>query len=272
MRAEWLVSGAVVCLAVLFTGVPRASAGPDETTKQARALYDNGVTDYNLGHYEEALVSFEQAYRIRHDPVFLFNIGQCQRQLHKYEDAERSYRAYLRETTDLPQTTRDQVQKLIADMNKAVEDARSKQPPTATQPPTEPQRIQQRPTAMPAPPPPRGVERVTPSDDRGGRKKIIAGLAVAAFGVAAIAAGGGFYAVASSANDQLNHPSNGVYSQSAENGRDLFQSLDIAAFIIGGVAIVTGTTIAVLGWRQRHRVTFAPMASGSRVAAFNLCF
>jgi len=271
MRAGWW-NAVIVFVAVLFSSGPRAFAAADETLKKAKSLYDNGVTDYNLGHYEEALVSFEQAYRIRHDPAFLFNIGQCQRQLHKYEDAERSYRAYMRESVDLPQTTRDQVQKLIAEMNKAVEDARSKQPPIGAQPPTEPrQQPAIAPQATSAPPP--RVGAVTPSDDRGGRKKMTAGLAVAGFGVAAIAAGGGFYAVASSANDQLNHPSNGVYSQSAEDGRDTFQSLDIAAFIVGGVAIVTGATVAVLGWRQRHRMTFTQMASCSRIGtAFTLSF
>ena len=62
-------------------------------------------------------MAFEGGYRMRHDPAFLFNIAQCQRQLRRYE--ERSYRAYLRETADLSDSTRAQVQKL------AVEAARS---------------------------------------------------------------------------------------------------------------------------------------------------
>src|SRR4051812_12663733 len=115
MRAG-LLNAVLVCVALLLVASPQASAAPDETTRKAKSLYDNGVTDYNLGHFEDALVSFEQAYRIRHDAVFLFNIAQCQRQLARYQDAERSYRAYLRESTDLPQATRDQVQKLISDM------------------------------------------------------------------------------------------------------------------------------------------------------------
>lgn len=82
----------VVALALLLTAAS-ASAAPDDSTAKAKALYDNGVTDYNLGHYEDALVSFEQGYRIRHDPAFLFNIAQCQRQLRRYEDAERSQSA-----------------------------------------------------------------------------------------------------------------------------------------------------------------------------------
>lgn len=249
-----------VTFAVVLSAATAVAAPPDDSTAKAKHLYDDAVTDYNLGHYDEALASFEQAYRIRHDPVFLFNIGQCERQLHRYEDAERSYRAYLRESTELPQTTREQVQKLVTEMNAASQDARAKQPQKVKAPP-EPH----------AESPPvitrRGTEGVTPSDERVGRTKMVAGVAVAAFGVAAIAAGGGFYAVASSANDRLNHPSNGVYSESAENSRDTFQSLDIAAFVMGGVALLTGTTLAVLGWRQRHRLTFMPTTTGNPVGA-----
>lgn len=117
------------------------------------------------------------------------------------------------------------------------------------------------------------VASVAPSDEKGGRMKMIAGAAVAAFGVAAIAAGGGFYAVASSANDKVNHPANGVYSESAENRRETFQALDIAAFVVGGGAIATGAALALLGWRQRHRMTLTPAASANRVGViFHLDF
>jgi tetratricopeptide (TPR) repeat protein len=121
---------------LLFLGALGGLAMAGET-QSARHLYDQGLTDYNLSHYDEALASFEKAYRIKHDPAFLFNIGQCQRQLHRYEDAERSYRAFLRESPNTPKAGREQVQKLVADMEKAVADERAKQPPTGTEPPSE---------------------------------------------------------------------------------------------------------------------------------------
>lgn len=254
------LSRRLALVVVLFAG--QAIAAPDPAVQQAKALYDNGVTDYNLGHFEDALVSFEQAYRLRHDPAFLFNIGQCERQLGRYEDAERSYKAYLRETTDLPPGARAEVETLIAQMRKAVEQRKPTSTATANPAQARPQPTPRQPqAATPA------VDVVRRSDDRGGRTKLIAGVTVAAFGVASIAAGGGFYAAASAANDRLNHPANGVYSESAEHSRDTFQSLDIAAFVVGGVAVVTGTTLAVLGWRQRHRVTALPVASNHSIGA-----
>jgi hypothetical protein len=125
----------VVRIAILLL-VTAASSARAEDTSKARELYEDGVTNYNLGHFEEALASFESAYRRHHDPAFLFNIGQCQRNLHKYEDAERSYRAYLRESPDLPDSTRLQVQKLMLEMEQAINEQRAKQPPTGTQPPS----------------------------------------------------------------------------------------------------------------------------------------
>lgn len=102
---------------------------------KAKQLYSEGVTEYNLGHYDQALTAFEMGYRVKQDSAFLFNIAQCQRMLNRYQDAERTYRAYLRENSTLPDSTRDQIQKLIADMQRAQEEQRAKQPPTGTQPP-----------------------------------------------------------------------------------------------------------------------------------------
>src|SRR5438270_12153985 len=130
MRAVRILAIAIFGSGALVT-LPATAVHADATTNantaKAKQFYDVGVTNYNLGHYQDALVAFEQAYRIRHDAAFLFNIGQCQRQLRRFEEAERSYRAYLRESNELPQGTRDQVQKLIAEMEHAAKEQSSKQ-------------------------------------------------------------------------------------------------------------------------------------------------
>ncbi len=254
-----MATGRLIGILLVVLVSVRSSA--DSSTARAKELYGAGVTEYNLGHYDTALASFEQAYRLHHDPAFLFNIGQCQRQLRRYEDAERSYRAYLRETEDLSQAIRDEVQKLIAEMRASVERERAK----AVAPPAAPSG-----EAMAIAPPTPPVSRmVSPDDERDGRTKEIAGIAVAAFGVAAIATGGGFYAVAKSANDTLNHPSDGTYSAAAEDRRNTFQSLDVVAFLAGSVAMAAGAMVGVLGWRQRHHLTVTPTVS-SHVAGATL--
>jgi tetratricopeptide (TPR) repeat protein len=136
-RNRWSYRIAVLgCLFALaaFSASARAQSNADSDAKaKARQLYDDGVTNYNLGHYQEALTSFENGYRFRHDPSFLFNIAQCQRNLKRYEDAERTYRAYLRESPELSDDARERIQKFISDMEKAIEVQRGQQSQTGAQ-------------------------------------------------------------------------------------------------------------------------------------------
>jgi tetratricopeptide (TPR) repeat protein len=182
MRSRaWQLAAMLVVLALT---APSALA--DANTAKAKQLYDEGVTNYNLGHFDEALAAFDSAYRIRHDAVFLYNIAQCQRQLRKYEDAERSYRAYLRESPDLSQSTRDQVQKLIADMERSAAEERAKPTPTTSAPTDTSLSGQPKPTSVPTQPtttttlaveasPP---QRTKPVYKRGWFWGVIAGAAV----------------------------------------------------------------------------------------------
>src|SRR4051794_17091978 len=102
-RRTLALVGAICFLALGLVSTEAGAQKPALDAKaQARQLYDEGLTDYNLGHYEQALAVFEKGYRLWHDSSFLFNIAQCQRALSRYEDAERSYRSYLRESPKLP--------------------------------------------------------------------------------------------------------------------------------------------------------------------------
>src|SRR5437764_12992321 len=91
----------VLLLAALLVPAARAAAPPpDADTAAAKAHYLEGMKRYNLADYHAALDEFKQAYLAKADPVFLFNVGQCQRQLADYAAAEKSYRAFLREASN----------------------------------------------------------------------------------------------------------------------------------------------------------------------------
>ena len=51
---------------------------------RGRALgnYREASAQYDLGNYEDASKLFKKAYLLREDPSFLFNMAQCERQLH----------------------------------------------------------------------------------------------------------------------------------------------------------------------------------------------
>jgi tetratricopeptide (TPR) repeat protein len=153
----------------------------------AKAHYEEGTKRYNLGEYAPALDAFKAAYLAQPDPAFLFNIGQCQRQLGLFEQAEKSYRAFLRETPNLPGATRDQVQKLVGDMEQAAREAQKKkeQPPPGTLAPHEEPEAKVAPTPVPvgAPSTSAPVSSQKPLHKRGWFVGVLVGVAVVAVGL-----------------------------------------------------------------------------------------
>jgi tetratricopeptide (TPR) repeat protein len=122
-------------LFLLLSSLLCASVAHADDVGAAKTHYQDGTKRYNLGDYEQALTEFKAAYLAKSDPAFLFNIGQCQRQLGLWDAAEKSYRGYLRESPSLPAKNREEVKKLIAEMETAVKENRAKQPPQGTLPP-----------------------------------------------------------------------------------------------------------------------------------------
>jgi tetratricopeptide (TPR) repeat protein len=75
---------------------------PKDVKAEAKARFMAGQSHYNLNEFAAALVEFKEAYRLLPDPVFLYNSGQCERQLGHFEEAIRFYRSYLREQPKTP--------------------------------------------------------------------------------------------------------------------------------------------------------------------------
>jgi hypothetical protein len=122
----------MVILALLFAVPARG-----EDKKAAREAYRVGTQHYDLGEYREALISFKDAYRNFEDPVFLFNLAQCHRQLGDNQSAVRQYRMYLLKVPDAQ--NRDEVRTLIARLEKTIADEQTNKlvPPQGTQPTVE---------------------------------------------------------------------------------------------------------------------------------------
>ena len=94
-------------------------ARADENTDQARAAFQKGQTEYNLGNYAEAAKFFEEVYRLKPVPALLFNIAQCYRFTGNLEKATQTYRAYLR---NAPPTDKNQglAKELLAQVEQAL--------------------------------------------------------------------------------------------------------------------------------------------------------
>jgi tetratricopeptide (TPR) repeat protein len=119
------MTGPRCLLALLVVALAtRVAAADDAATRSAKRHFERGQKLYTLTKFREALDEYQQAFDARPIPDFLFNIGQCYRNLGDYDAAIFSYKKYLAAAPDAP--NRAQVEQLIVDLQarKDQEDAR----------------------------------------------------------------------------------------------------------------------------------------------------
>ena len=124
----------VLCAAVV-------AHAEDPAMRSAKRHYDRGEKLFALGKFDEALDEYQKAFDAKPLPGFLFNIGQCYRNLGDYDQAIFSFKKYLKGDPDAP--NKDAVQKLIDDLETKKERGEGekfvgKQPAKDTSPPPHP--------------------------------------------------------------------------------------------------------------------------------------
>ena len=126
-----------ICLACVAS--VRGAHADDPAARAARRHYERGQKLFNLQRFAEALDQYQQAFDAKPIPDFLFNIGQCHRNLGDYDAAIFSFKRFLKLDPDAP--NRAKVEELISQLEdkKAEEDAK---------------RLQLRPEEPRPPPPP----------------------------------------------------------------------------------------------------------------------
>jgi tetratricopeptide (TPR) repeat protein len=135
----------VLALVALLLATAPSTAAP----KTAKDFYLSALSHYNLSEWQPALDDFREAYRLKPDPAFLFNIAQCHKQLQHYREAANFYRAYRREGGT------NNVDPLITEMDKAAAAQAASAPPDK---PATPE-----PTTTPPPSPPPATVTTTPA-------------------------------------------------------------------------------------------------------------
>ena len=130
-----------VCLACLASA--RVAHADDPAMRAAKRHYERGQKLFALQKFDDALEQYQKAYDAKPIPDFLFNIGQCHRNLGDYEAAIFSFKRYLK--LDPETANREKVEQLIADLEEkqAASDAkrlglrkerRDRSPPPADDP------------------------------------------------------------------------------------------------------------------------------------------
>lgn len=80
-----------LCLALALS----LAAPADDGAAKAKQLYEQGQTEFELGHYQDAIARWEEAYRLVPLPGALYNMGQAYAKLGKLEEAARSYKTMI---------------------------------------------------------------------------------------------------------------------------------------------------------------------------------
>src|SRR6516165_5979940 len=108
----------------------RPAAAGEAAKKAAKPHYDKGASEYNLGHFAEAISEFEKAYEQDPAPILLFNIAQAHRQSGNNERAAFFYRRYLEQ--DPNSDNRADVEKRIKDLELVIQQQNDvkRRPPT----------------------------------------------------------------------------------------------------------------------------------------------
>src|SRR5688572_26189693 len=83
----------------------------------AERAFQRGSAHFNLGEYAEAVLAFEEAYRLQPLPLLLYNIAQSYRYLGDHAKALTFYKTYLRE--DPRSRYRAEVQRRIGELETA---------------------------------------------------------------------------------------------------------------------------------------------------------
>ena len=144
-------------IAALLAPAATARAGEEEDrAAKARVHYETGMAHFNLEEWDQAIAEWEEGYRVKPVPEFLFNIAQAYRKSSRYERALTFYQRYLRlaPKADNRAEVERQIEQLkpLAEKEKHTPVPKLEPPPKIAEPAARPKVTEPTPrTAEPAP-------------------------------------------------------------------------------------------------------------------------
>jgi tetratricopeptide (TPR) repeat protein len=220
MRRLSAVLGTTICLSTLT--IAHADEAADK--RRGRTLWEDAMKQYDLGAFEEAIKTYEEAYRLLPNPQILNNLGQAERQLHNYERAIFYFRSFLRYQPNA--TNRPAIEQLIIELqglDKAQKNSAEHPPDTVHTPP-----------ALPA-----ATQPALVVEDRRWYQDPIGWTLVGA-GLVAIGVGAGFLILSNGLSDDAKTATDQSHAQSLLDSSHTFQ-------VAGGVTIGVGAALVAGG-------------------------
>jgi hypothetical protein len=127
-RALRLLVGCAVLGLALCPGVARA-----DDTQRAKELFTQGTTLFTVGEFDKAIEAWQEGYKAKPDPGFLYNIGQAYRLKGDPAKAIFFYRGYLRNSPKA--ANRADIEAKIAALQKEMNEPKSASPAPVAPPP-----------------------------------------------------------------------------------------------------------------------------------------
>lgn len=109
------------------------SAQAQSAADRARRHFEAGQVEYTRGDFAGAVREFAAGYKLAPQPEFLVNMGQAYRRLGELDRAREMYARYLDEAPE-GDFARPQVEKLLAEVERALAQAHDKPPPPPPSP------------------------------------------------------------------------------------------------------------------------------------------
>ena len=250
--------GILVCTFAVSLSATRADAQPSSTAivkpKNTVALdhLTKGNKLYAVRSFEEAMEEYKAGALVDPTPIFDYNLGQCYRQLGKYEDAIWHYRRFIKnspQATANIQAASEFITKMQDELNKKAMSA----------PPTEAASATSAPTTPEPQPTDRGsdgtlVESAPWYHDRLGLGLTIVGLV--GTGVAT-----GLLISANSLTDEANEATSQRERDELFDKSDTRSNIGIGTMIGGGALLITGIVMLSI---PEKRSTDARVSVGFR--------
>jgi tetratricopeptide (TPR) repeat protein len=136
VRAAVTIAAVVMVAAVGTARAGEATGAAPPDAAGAKAAFLEGERQFQLGRFEEAIASYEQAFGLDPQPAFLFNIALAHRRQHEIDGklehllrARELYRNFLRLDPQSPR--RPGVEKVLVDLGVKIDEARRQAEPGA---------------------------------------------------------------------------------------------------------------------------------------------
>ena len=219
---------AILCIAAAAPTLARADE--EANIARSKAIWREGVIQYDLGQFDAAIKKLEEAYEIYPFPNILFSLGQAHRKIKSYEKAIHYFRSYLRYN---PQASnRSDTEAIIKELDRLVAEqkASNERPPDTLHVPS-PAPASTTPT-KPAPPP-------APVEQQRWYQDPVA-LSLAGAGVVGIGLGTAFLIHSSGLSSDAGAEHDQIKAQSLHDSAGTFG-------LAGGITLGVGTALLAGG-------------------------